>query len=339
VYEGGTFLPSGDLLRTTGIRTTFDVSNDDDHLVTVFDFAAGAAVYVDGATLVAEGGSTGSGDNWEHFDLVSIDNDGDVLFTGDTDGPAASDAFLALNGDVVVREGDTVAGMTLTAPASVRFAALNDAGAAAYAWQTATDDVVFYACDAADPAAAVRLLTLGDEVDLDGDGLGDATVTTLDPTAADAYALAGDGSVFVEADLDYGTRTRRTLLRLEDPCCTDSDGDGVCDTELDVTPMVRGQSATLTVTGAQPGAQVFFLASRLGVQPGALCHPTLPVCADLVSPVFFPPAVASASGAASVTVRVPFSLPAGVDVDFQAVWLDSSAGVGQASEVERRTLQ
>jgi hypothetical protein len=347
VFVGGDSLAGGTLGLSNGIDFDFDVSNDDTHLINVLLLDTGSTaddgiVYVDGVEIAREGSLNGSGDSWDNFDVVVINNQGDFLFSGDTDGSTDTDEFIAYNGDIVLREGDTVDGVALSTTATVRFLSLNDEGAAAYGWDTSTEEFVFYACDASDLGNATRVLATGDELDIDGDGIGDAFVTDLNQSSGTpSNSLAGDGSLYVEVDLDFGAGDVEAIVRLDDPCCTDADGDGICDPELNVTPMVRGQSATLTVTvtGAQPGASVFFLASRFGVQTDALCHPSINVCADLLNPVFFPPAVASSSGTASVTVNVPLSLPSGVDVDFQAVWLDPAAGLGQGTQVERRTLQ
>lgn len=72
--------------------------------------------------------------------------------------------------------------------------------------------------------------------------------------------------------------------------------------------LVRGQPATLTVSGAAPGESVSFLASGTGVGMGP-CPPLLGgLCLDLLSPRLVGSDAADAGGVAELTLNVPGGL-------------------------------
>jgi hypothetical protein len=78
--------------------------------------ASDDALFVDGLLVAQEGSPApgGGGDNWATFDITSINNAGDYLFTGNTDGATSMDEYIAFNAAIVVREGQTLDGVTLT---------------------------------------------------------------------------------------------------------------------------------------------------------------------------------------------------------------------------------
>ncbi len=80
--------------------------------------------------------------------------------------------------------------------------------------------------------------------------------------------------------------------------------------EFTQTPLVRGQSATFTATGAEPGTDVYFYYSRNGEGAGP-CDPFFGgLCFDIVGPVKrFARATANASGVAERTKTVPPNAP------------------------------
>lgn len=179
-----------DLLMDTGSTT------DDDH------------VYVDGAFVAREASPTGSGDNWDNFDSMSINDSGNYLFSGDTDGATTSDEFIAYDGVIALREGDTIGGVTLTSGASVQALSLDNLGRAVHSWSVSGGgEILFFAADASDLAGtSLPLLATGDSVDVDGDGIGDATVTDFNASGiiGPGLSLAEGDRVFVEVDLDFG---------------------------------------------------------------------------------------------------------------------------------------
>jgi cysteine-rich repeat protein len=220
----------------TGLDFDYHASNDGNHLVMILLMSTGSTandehVYVDGALYHQENTPNGTGDNWDNFDLVAINDQGTYVFTGDTNGDVATDEFVAVNGTIAVREGDVLDGVALTASASLRSISLDDAGRLVHTWAYAgnTIETVFFACNPADVAgSSLAVLTAGvDELDLDGDGLGDALVTDLNATSASGQrALADDGNLYVEVDLDEGAGPLAAMVRLPLTCC----GNGMPDT-------------------------------------------------------------------------------------------------------------
>lgn len=218
-----------------GLDFDYHVSNDGSHLVMVVLMNTGSAindehVYVDGALFHQENTPNGTGDNWDNFDLVAINDLGMYVFTGDTSGDAGTDEFVALNGAIVVREGDVLDGVTLTTAASLRLVSLDDTGRLVHAWAYAgnTVETVFFACNPADVGGSSRaVLTAGvDELDLDGDGMADALVTDLNTTSTNgSRALADDGSLYLELDIDQGAGPLAAMVRVPLDCC----GNGLLD--------------------------------------------------------------------------------------------------------------
>ena len=163
------------------------------------------AVSLDGRLHLLEGGATGDGDAWAAFDQVSVNAAGRVLVSGNTDGAIETDEFLAVDGAIVLREGDTIDGVVLASGATVQAASLNDLGQAVHAWRVnGGDEHLFFAPDAADPRSGTVLLSTGDELDVDGDGVADFLVTDLTASGAIGPGLdfAEDGGVFVGVDLE-----------------------------------------------------------------------------------------------------------------------------------------
>ena len=177
--------------------------------------------------MARETESTGEGDNWDNFDLMAINNLGDYLFSGDTDGDGGSDEFIAHNATIVLREGDSAGGIDLTTVASVRGLSVNNRGEAVHLWGIGDgSERLFFACNAASlrGSGSVPLLSTGDLVDVDGDTIGDATVTDFNTFGA-SFSLAEDDRVIVGVDLDYGAGDIAAIIAIDlFPCSIFSDG-------------------------------------------------------------------------------------------------------------------
>ena len=240
-----------------GIDFDYNLSDNGHHihvlLLETGDTNTDGHVYVDGSTVAQEASPSGDGDNWDNFDSVSINDSGDYLFSGDTDGATASDEFIAHNAEIVLREGDTLDGITLASSASVQALSINNLGQAAFIWSYSGGETLFFACDASDPVGtASAVLTTGDDLDLTGNGVGDGVVNDFNAAGiiGPGLSLGESGTVFVEIDLDDGTELE-TIVGLELPSC---DGgvslaaSGTCPGEI-----------TLDVAGATGGSQLALL--------------------------------------------------------------------------------
>lgn len=203
VYQTGTML-AGSVI--TDIDFDHDFSDDNLHHIVILDLQLPAGelrtVVVDGVVQLVEGESAGAAGNWEAFDLVSVNDSGDFIVTGDTDG--APDEFIAFNGAIVVLEEEVVDGILLDA-GSLRAASLNNAGQVAHVWGVSGGAEHLFVGNGVDLASSsVRVLSTGDTIDTDGDSVDDATVVDFNasPVVGPGLSFADDGFVYVEVDLE-----------------------------------------------------------------------------------------------------------------------------------------
>src|SRR5690606_7421206 len=195
-------------------------------------------LFRDGMLLHQENTPNGTGDSWDNFDLVAVNDQGTYVFSGDTTGDAATDEFIAINGTIAIREGDVLDGVTLASPAAVRVLSVAESGRVAHAWSHtgSTVETLFYACDPADlGGSSLAVLSTGvDELDLDADGVGDVLVTDLNAFGnTNGDVLTDDGSIYLEVDLDdmSGTGPLAAMVRIPVSCCGNAviDDDEECD--------------------------------------------------------------------------------------------------------------
>ncbi|MBX3725897.1 MAG: hypothetical protein KF823_08265 [Xanthomonadales bacterium] len=226
-------LSTGDMvggfaIGTTGVGFQYQMSDSGEHLVMLLVLQTGSAandtgVYRNGALVAQEGspvGPSAPGENWQNFAGVAVNDSGDWLLAGDTDGAVASDAFLAFNGELLVREGDLLDGELLPAGSALRAIALNNKGQALHAWNTPGNvRKLFFANDAGRLHDSLLLLRTGSGLDLTGDGSTDATLVDIlgTFTTTTGLSLAEDGAIYIQASYDQGGSTRTSLLRLALP--------------------------------------------------------------------------------------------------------------------------
>ncbi len=225
VLQGGAVI-NGITITDNGLDNDYFFSDNGDHLITLIQttdpITQDNVIYLDGSLLLREGDPTGTGDNWDNFDLFQVNNSGNFVVSGDTDGSATSDEFIAYNGVIQVREGDTIGGVTLASTANVRQLSLNNLGQAAFTWSIlGGQEILFFACDSADLANATAVLATDDQVDTNGDGMADATIADFNlTTAVQSFMLAENGHIYLETDLDYGSGPLETIIRYTLPSCT-----------------------------------------------------------------------------------------------------------------------
>jgi hypothetical protein len=213
--------------RPSGVDFDYSFSDNGMHHIQTLLMDTGSTaddgfVYVDGALVARETDPTGDGDNWDNFDAVYINDSGNYIFSGDTDGPTATDEFIAYNGSIAVREGDVLDGQPLTSTASVQALSINNLGHAVHHWSISGGiELLFISCDASDIAGTSQLiLSTGDQVDLDGNMVGDATVTDFNGSGVigPSLSLAEDGFVDIEVDLNGGGEDLESTIRIANPC-------------------------------------------------------------------------------------------------------------------------
>lgn len=212
-------------IGTTGVGFQYDSSDDGSDLVILLLLDTGstaddAVVWRNGVVMAREGqpvpGGVG-GENWQNFSGVAINDGGDWLLAGDTSGPTATDAFIAWNGQILVREGSTYGGVTIPAGSAARAMSLNNRGQAVFSWNLAGGgQALFFAPDASRLGDARLLLRTGSTLDFDADGNPDGTVVEIfhSFTSTVGLSLADDGMVHVDVSYTDGAVTRRSLVRL-----------------------------------------------------------------------------------------------------------------------------
>ncbi|MBN1551214.1 hypothetical protein JW979_07085 [bacterium] len=214
--------------RPSGVGFDYQISDNGSHhihelLMDTGSTADDGFLFVTGLLVARETDPTGQGDNWDNFDALTINNSGNYMFSGDTDGDTTTDEFIATNGSIILREGDTIDGIPLTSSASVQSASMNNLNQAAFIWSVSGGvEYLFFACDSSDLLnTSVALLATNDMVDLDGNGSGDATVTDFNASSAigPGLWLAENGKVYVEVGLDYGAGELEAILELTLPPC------------------------------------------------------------------------------------------------------------------------
>ncbi|HLA64370.1 MAG TPA: T9SS type A sorting domain-containing protein, partial [Rhodothermales bacterium] len=189
----------------TALDFSYGISADGAHRAFIVTRNTGStatdgAVVLDGAVLAQEGTIVGpvGVDQWETFDLVRVDGAGHTLIAGNTTVATTMDEVVVYDGGVMLREGQTVAGVTLGT--DVRGLALNDDGFAAWAWTTSTgptDEALFVGRVPNLAGSAQLALRTGQGLDTSGDGTADYTVTDFAFGKGDGHGalLLGDSPV------------------------------------------------------------------------------------------------------------------------------------------------
>ena len=111
----------------------------------------------------------GIGDSFDNFDFFGVSENGSYMATGDSDGNTATDEFVMIDGQIVLREGDSIGSGTLAGAIEAGFR--NEDGDWAVVWDAnlgaANLEVLIFNGDV--------ILTEGDLVDWNGDGVIDTS--------------------------------------------------------------------------------------------------------------------------------------------------------------------
>ncbi|MBI5866310.1 MAG: hypothetical protein HZB38_17705 [Planctomycetes bacterium] len=220
---------------TSGVGFGYDVSQDNRHRIIALTLSTGSTtndvcIWVDGTVVARESLPTGQGDNWQTFSSMGINNNGNHVITGDTDGATATDAFVAYDGVIVLREGTVVDGVTLSG--TCRWISIDNNNKVAFVHDSSAGETLFYG-DAADLANAIVVAHVGDSLDTDGDNVGDHTLMDFKAsgTIGPGLDVNDDARIYVEVDLNDGTTTAETIVQFDlgAPCLGDLNNDGVVD--------------------------------------------------------------------------------------------------------------
>jgi hypothetical protein len=227
---GGSVAGLPDPIRTTSDGISFDYrySMDGTHYVVEVATETGStandnAMVIDGAVATSSGSAVVEGslvppasgglanEHWSSFDFAGITEGGHWLITGDTDADVALDEFIALDGIIVLREGDAVEDQAVAG--AMEGAYLNEDGDVAWVWDVAGGALEALGVRLADAAGFPYdgrdhvLVVEGDPVDLDGDGIPEPNTSLVDFTGISTLTIsdrddAGYVNVYVTADVD-----------------------------------------------------------------------------------------------------------------------------------------
>jgi hypothetical protein len=185
----------------------YDVSDNDSFRILEVAVATGSSADDGGfainrdSMLAQEGNPTGDGDNWDNFDFISVNNQGHHVWSGDTDGDSGTDEYIALDGQIVLREGDIIDGVTLTSSMSVRGISINDFGKIVFVVSYNGIESLFET-DINDFVGNSQLIaSIGDMIDTDGDMSGDYIIDDFNTGLGMGLDLSEHNYVFVELDI------------------------------------------------------------------------------------------------------------------------------------------
>ena len=219
---------------------TMDSATAIDKLVIIDGAAmtAGGSVVREGTVVPPAIGGL-PGELWANFDFLGITESGNTLVTGDTGGATATDEFIMVDGQIVMREGAIIGDYTVSG--SIEGAYLNEDGDWAAIWDV--DDELDVNLEALMLNGKILLLE-GEPVDWNNDGVIDAgdnggVVDNFTGITALTMGDRIDGFVdlYFTADIDFAGTVLEGFFKMSvsvgcPPECS-SDLDGDCDVDFD----------------------------------------------------------------------------------------------------------
>lgn len=317
----------------TGVDTDAPFAEDFFMLLDGVPLSTSAGLIGEGQPLPADAGGQ-VGENWDNFDYLGVNENGDYMITGDTDGAIATDEFISFNGKVVYREGDQVDGETLIG--AIEGAYMNENCDIAYIW-----DIVDTVNGGDIEALFLNnklILKEGDAVDLDGDGVVEPTSILSGFVGTTSLTMGPNRRMYFTADIDVnGTTTTsddiEVLICIDDPCTSSVQRNGVgCVGSNGLVPnldlggcLVNGSNVTLSIANGQPLAMgaILFGLSKGDAQIG------ITDCTLNIGGLFGPPLLLPLDGTGSLSLTVPVAgVPSGATFSMQAFLQDLAAPSG-----------
>ena len=216
---------------------------------------AGGSIIREGTLIPAAAG--GIGDNYSAFDFLGINESGSFMITGNSNAAAATNEFVMIDGEIVLREGGMVGAGTLAGDIEGGF--MNEDGDWAVIWDAVIDAVNREVLI----VNGELVLVEGDAVDWNGDGMIDAAdegavltdftgITSLTMSRRDAMGMVRlyftADAVTVSGTLEGGFELTYEAAKI---IKGDVNGDGEVNL-LDIAPFVE----LLTSGGFQAEADI-----------------------------------------------------------------------------------
>jgi len=232
----------GTIIESSGLDYDFHVSPNGAHYIAFVDLATGSttndyAIVKDDLIVMQEGVLVNSVEYWQYFDLVYVNNSGNYVVSGDTSGNSVKDEAIAYNGDIVLREGETVDGITLNSTSYVYGLGINEDDHVYHHWYTSGLDRVFVTCDPSEFKDRSRLiLENGDEIDLDDDNVGDITINDIRTSSSTRIGFGTGQVAYFEVSFTDGVGTSEGIIEVPYGCCGNMmlEGPEECDDGNDV---------------------------------------------------------------------------------------------------------
>ena len=209
----------------------YAASKDGEHVIALIEVDDGAPIasdwlWVDGQLVAGQFEPIGDGSQWFSFDDLAVDDDGrwavGARATGSTSG-------VYVDGSPLVLEGDTIGDITIGGDAEVGGVDFGGPGQLAHTWTDVPGELVLATCDVDDPAGStVVVLHTGDEIDIDGDQVGDLTVDDIPHGFLWSTSFMGTDSSLV---LDIWSGPITATVKIDPVCCQGGSccGNGIVD--------------------------------------------------------------------------------------------------------------
>ncbi|MGA0287928.1 MAG: dockerin type I repeat-containing protein [Phycisphaerales bacterium] len=273
----------GDVFFEIGsIGFAYDVSGSTEHIALI-PRVAGAPpatddfIWLDGVPRERQGDPTspGSGLSWDQFRGVGVNDEGRLIFFGpaEPDDPKIPDIeYLALDGEIIVREGDSIGGVELSDGFGIRWAEIDDADRIVHVWEASgfppTAGATFLTSETEEGFEHVAIVEIGDELDFDGDGIADGVVVDFEVSSVvgPAIGLPDQPWVFLPVEVEaakgetYSAIVRFPLPGTDSPA--DLNGDGQvngADLSILLAAWGGGGIADLNGDGVVDGADLAIL--------------------------------------------------------------------------------
>ncbi|MHC4217918.1 MAG: hypothetical protein ACYSU7_05615 [Planctomycetota bacterium] len=210
---------------TSGIDFDFRVSRFDTNWINLIGVTSGTTndgvMVINGDPIIAGGGMMREnepvpavlgglpGELWDNFDYLGINEAGDFFVTGDTSAADTEDEFVSKNGEIILREGDSLdlSLVPVTISGAIEGGYMNGHGDWAVAWDVddGAGNIEVLICN------GEIVLAEGDRVDWSGDGVideNDNDAILTDFTGLGAVTVGGRSNGYVKvyftADIDVG---------------------------------------------------------------------------------------------------------------------------------------
>lgn len=191
ILAGGDIVNGEFIAVATSVGFPYDFSTDGSNYITRVLLSSSAATndaLVANYEIVAREGVTSfGGELIQNLGEMKTNNGATFVYSGDTNGVAATDGFLTRNDTALVREGDVIDGYTLTGNASA--VGLNDLEQIGAIWGTTVGKILFVMTPTNGGYDTQVLMATGDAVDVNDDGITDGTIVDFNASTATSPSL------------------------------------------------------------------------------------------------------------------------------------------------------